>query len=209
MLPQPPADEPTPEEIPPFFRIGPLTLVLGSFCIYGTLVLLAEALQWRDLKDGIKSGMLLAILATILIAPLQFLIAFACMSRKRRGNWRTLLVIIPALLVSLLSIYQISTLYPHERRARNQLASFLQGPVPPSVRNLDLDYRGDAFGGTRWLISFDLSPADWDSISKYPPFESSPLHAASGRAWGHEGGAFFAIEFDSAARRCRYTITSD
>lgn len=214
MLSQPPSNIPPPPEIPLFFRIGPGMLIMGSICVSATLLALADALAFKDLAEGLQSSVFMVVVAMIVMALIQGFLGLLFMAGKRRAWWRSILVLIPAAVISLGSLYGISTLYPHERWARNKLERYLGGPVPASVKNASLDYHCNALGATRWKFDFDLSPEDWARITSYSRYQGRSSEAVV--SWGQHIPArasaetgFFQLEYHPHTQRCTFVVMSD
>lgn len=200
-----------PHDIPAFFRIGSKLLNVASISVAATLAALSEALQWEDVISGLASGALLSVMAVIFLLPAQGVLGLLLMSGGRRAWWRTSLVIAPSALISLFCLYFVSTLYPHERWAKNKLADYIGGPVPASVKNITLDYKCGALGATQWVFKFDLGSDDWNKILTYPRYQDEipGLHPSRSGADVADENGFFSFRYDRSAQRCEFTVSSD
>jgi MFS family permease len=208
LLPQPPEDTEV-TEIPMFFRIGPVMLVMASFCIVSTVLLLAEALRWSDFRGGLMGGVFMIFIFGIplfvMLGVVQLILGSIFMSNGRRAWWRTLVVLLPAILIIVAALVSIVNLYPPERRARNELDHFLGGPVPASISSIKLTYSG-GIDPTR-DFEFNLIPKDYDQISGYRYYRNRGGSPSSASALVAEGrGGLYYLDYDPAHARCTFSI---
>lgn len=209
--PQPPADV-TPREIHPFFKVGPLMLVLGSLSASAVMMTLAQALPWSDPGRGFVVSLLftftfgLPLLIALLVV--QGLLALIFMTRRRRAWWRSMLVLLPAALLMLGALTSIVSLYPPERRARRELQHFLGGPLPASARDFTLHYEGGIDPTRRF--EFSLSSTDYVAVRRYRDYISS---AGSTAIWAtptmvqaDEPGRFFYLDYSATRGRCTFQV---
>ena len=204
--PQPPSDAPPPE-IHPFFKVGPLMLVLGSLSASALLITLAQALQWSDPGRGFVVSLFftftfgLPLLLALLVV--QTLLALCFMTRRRRAWWRSTLVLLPAGLLLVGALAAIVSLYPHERRALNELKSCLGGPLPSSARDFSLHYEGGIDPTRRF--EFSLSPADYVAILRYRDYVPSPMITPT-TVQADEPGRFFYLDYSTSRDRCTFKV---
>ena len=193
-----------PPEIPQIFRIGPGMLILGSFCVVTTLIVLSQALRWGNFREGlIVEGMMLLFLAiplVIFLGGLQGILALIFMSKKRRAWWRSTIVILPSLVLIAGLLFETVSLFPHERRARNELEDHLGGPLPASVRNVTLDFSGGIDPG--WIFDFDISPEDFETLKSYRDYGKSMGSQLQHHDESHS--QFYYLDYDPATRRCKF-----
>lgn len=207
-MPETPSATPPPPEIHPFFKVGPLMLVLGSLSASALMVTLAQALQWSDPGRGFVVSLLftftfgLPLLIVLLV--MQALLALIFMTRRRRSWWRSTLVLLPAALLAIGALASIASLYPPERRARNELRHFLGGPLPASARDFTLHYEGGIDPTRRF--EFSLSSTDYVAIRRYRDYVTS---AGSTATWAtptmvqaDEPGRFYYLDYSTARGRC-------
>ncbi len=205
--PQPPADAPS-REIHPIFKVGPLMLVLGSVSAAALMMTLAQALQWSDPARGLVVSLFFTFTfglpLLIVLFAIQTVLALIFMTRHRRAWWRSTLVVLPAALMMIGVLASIASLYPPERRARNELGRFLGGPLPASARDFTLHYEGGIDPTRRF--EFSLSSADYDTIRRFRDYEPSPedpglmLTPSAVRAF--ETGRFFYLDYSAARNHC-------
>ncbi|PAW63596.1 MAG: hypothetical protein B9S38_17310 [Verrucomicrobiia bacterium Tous-C4TDCM] len=204
-MPQPPAAAP-PREIHPFFKVGPLMLVLGSLSASALLITLAQALQWSDPGRGFVVSLFFTFGLPLLIVLLviQTVLALIFMTRRRRAWWRSTVVLLPAALLMLGALASTASLYPPERRARNELQRFLGGPLPASARDFTLHYEGGIDPTRRF--EFSLSSTDYMTIRRFRDYQAS---AGSTATWAtptmvqaDEPGRFFYLDYSAARDRC-------
>jgi hypothetical protein len=193
-----------PPEIPEIFRIGPGMLILGSYCIVTTLMVLSQALRWGNFREGlIVESMMLAFLSiplAVLLGGFQGVLAILFMSKKRRAWWRSTLVILPSLVLVADLLFAMISLFPHEKRARNELEHHLGGPVPASLRNVTLDFSGGI--DPKWIFHFEISPEDFEILTTYRDYGrsmGSPLHHHD-----ESHGQFYYLDYDPATRLCKF-----
>lgn len=203
----PPSRSPTPPpEIPPFFRIGPVMLIIGSVSLAAASMVLAGALPWSDLR----SGFLVATMMTftfgiplfVILLLVQSVLGLIFMRGRRRAWWRTVLVLLPAALVVGGCLFSIVNLFPPERRARRELGQHLGGPLPASIRNVRLHYAGGI--DPTWQFDFTLSPGDYEAIKGYRNYKPRSGPSASGTLQAQITGYFFYLEYDPASKRCSF-----
>ena len=211
-LPQPPVDAPPPE-IHPLFKVGPLMLVLGSLSASALLITLAQALQWSDPGRGFVVSLFFTFTFglpwLIVLFVVQTLLALIFMTRRRRAWWRSTLVVLPAALLMLGALASIASLYPPERRARNELQRFLGGPLPASARDFTLHYEG-GIDPTR-TFEFSLASADYAAIRHYRNYTptgglSSSVPMTSSTLQSDEPGNFYYLDYDAARQRCNFRV---
>lgn len=198
-MPQPPADV-TPRDIHPFFKVGPLMLVLGSLSSTALMMTLAQALQWSDHGRGFVSSLLSTFIfglpLLIVLFVIQTVLALIFMTRRRRAWWRSTLVLLPAALLMICELASIVSLYPPERRARNELQHFLGGPLPASARDFTLYYEGGIDPTRRF--EFSLSSTDYVTIRRFRDYEPSPedpgLMLTPSAVRAVETGRFFYVD---------------
>lgn len=205
--PQPPADALS-REIHPFFKVGPLMLVLGSLSASTLMVTLAQALQWSDPGRGFVVSLFftftfgLPLLIALLVV--QTLLALIFMTRRRRAWWRSALVLLPAALLMLGALAGIASLYPPERRARNELQRFLGGPLPASACDFTLQYEGGIDPTRRF--EFSLSSTDYVAIRRYRdyglPGGTSGALITPTTVQAHESGRFYYLDYSTVRKRC-------
>jgi|GEM_PF-4819371 len=200
--PDPPPPEPV-RELPQFYRLGPWMLIFGSFVVTLGLGILTSALRWSDFLLGLKvSAFMFALLAIplfVVLAAVQGILSAIVMSRRRRAAWRTWVVLAPALLIVALSLVDIASLFPPERRARRELAQHLGGAVPDSVRDVTLDYSGGIDPG--WAFRFRITPGDFEKVRGYRAY-----HEQGGRLQHHSepDSQFYYLDYDPATGRCEF-----
>lgn len=210
-MPQPPADAP-PREIHPFFKVGPLMLVLGSLSASALMITLAQALQWSDPGRGLVVSLFftftfgLPLLIVLLV--IQTVLALIFMTRRRRAWWRSTLVLLPAALLMFGALASITSLYPPERRARNELQRFLGGPLPASARDFTLHYEGGIDPTRRF--EFSLSSTDYAAIRRFRdyglPGGTSGALTTPSTVQAHEPGKFYYLDYSTARNRCTFHV---
>ena len=170
------------------------------------MTILSQTLRHADLMEGLMISvpymMLLWVPLAIVLVVVQGLLALAFMSRGRRSWWRSGLVVLPSALLIVISLLDITSLYPPERRARRELAHHLGGPIPTSVHSIKLDYRGGIDPG--WSFEFKVSPEDFRVIQSYRDYEPDGLAAGTSFRLIDERSTFFHLEFDPKTGRCRF-----
>jgi hypothetical protein len=168
-MPETPHAEPPLRDIHPFFKVGPLMLVLGSLSASAMMMTLAQALEWSDPGRGFAVSLFftftfgLPVLMVLFV--IQAILALLFMTRRRRAWWRSGIVLLPAALLTFAALASITSLYPPERRARNELQRFLGGPLPASARDFTLHYEGGIDPTRRF--EFSLSSSDYAAIRRY------------------------------------------
>lgn len=200
--------DPPPHDVHPFFKVGPLMLVLGSLSASAMMMTLAQALQWSDPGRGFAVSLFftftfgLPVLMVLFV--IQTILALIFMTRRRRAWWRSGIVLLPAALLIFAALASITSLYPPERRARNQLQEFLGGPLPASARNFTLHYEGGIDPTRRF--EFSLSSTDYMTIRSFRDYQTS---AGSTTTWAtptmvqaDEPGRFFYLDYNTARDRC-------
>lgn len=212
---EPGSPQPDPP-LPMFFRLSPLLLIPGSLTVVAGSLVLASTLRWSDPIEGLPVAAVMTFLfgipLYILLTIVQSVLGLIFMSRRRRAGWRTCMVLLPAALLVGLALYEIVQLYPPERRARRDLAGHLDGPLPPSIDNLELYYRGGI--DPDWTFTFTIAPDDYKTIKAYRTYEPSPgatIPSGPGTVTlsptalqAHETGYFYYLDYDLGTRRCTF-----
>jgi hypothetical protein len=208
---QSPAD-PFPTAIHPFFKVGPLMLVLGSLSLVAVMMIVVQTLEWSDHAKGFAVSLIftftfgLPVLVALLVA--QSVLALIFMSRRRRGWWRTVIVLLPAALLTGGLLAGIASFYPPERRARNELARFLGGPLPASARDFTLHFEG-GIDPTR-TFEFTLSPTDYVAIRRYrdytPSGGFSSVPPTPTEVQADEPGKVYYLDYSASRRRCTFRV---
>jgi hypothetical protein len=193
--------------IPMFFRIGPVTLILGSVCSVWTVMFLSEALRWTNLQRGLEGSVVMVMLfglpLIIFLLVVQGWLACILMSRGRRGWWRTSLVLLPAALLVLFRLFGIIELYPPERRARNELGRFLGKPLSESAANVSMSFVGGI--GPIWEFQFDATSQDYERIKRSKDFEpAGDSRRSPSTLQVIEGGYLYYLDYDPASSRCSF-----
>jgi hypothetical protein len=207
MLETPHADPPL-HDIHPFFKVGPLMLVLGSLSASAMMMTLAQALQWSDLGRGFAVSLFVTFTfglpVLMVLFVIQTILALIFMTRRRRAWWRSGIVLLPATLLIDAALAPILSLYPPERRARNELKEFLGGPLPASASEFTLHYEGGIDPTRRF--EFSLSSTDYATIRRFRDYQSS---AGSTASWAtptmvqaDEPGRFFYLDYSTVGNRC-------
>ncbi len=196
--------DPPPHDVHPFFKVGPLMLVLGSLSASAIMMTLAQALQWSDPGRGFAVSLFFTFTFGLPVLMVLFVIQTILALIFIRAWWRSGIVLLPAALLIFAALASITSLYPPERRARNQLQEFLGGPLPASARNFTLHYEGGIDPTRRF--EFSLSSTDYMTIRSFRDYQTS---AGSTTTWAtptmvqaDEPGRFFYLDYNTARDRC-------
>ena len=176
------------------------------------MITLAQALQWSDPGRGFVVSLFftftfgLPLLIVLLVV--QTLLALIFMTRRRRAWWRSTLVLLPAALLMLGALASIASLYPPERRARNELQRFLGGPLPASARDFSLHYEGGIDPTRRF--EFSLSSTDYVAIRRYRDYGPTPggpgILKTPTTVQAHEPGRFYYLDYSTSRDRCTFQV---
>ena len=149
-------------------EVNPWLLIAGSSSLAGVARILSVALCWSDPLLGLPWASLSTCILLLPMIAYQVWTATSGLMDHCSAKWRAFLLLSPAVLSLSFSIWTIVDLYPHEKRARNELREHIGGPLPPSLRNVELNYRGGA--EPLHTFRFNLSHTDFESIGGYYPY---------------------------------------
>lgn len=150
-----------------------LALVLAS-AIGSSTLSHSTVEHWQiGLVMGLIFGSLLGIVVAVPLCTLVFLMVRAYVNKSEfTSKRRIMLLLLPALVTSVLLLLPgIKSL-----SSRSRFKQQVMNPVPPSVRVLRVE-GFSAFLAHRWLLVFDISPADFDlliktrALEKVPPYD--------------------------------------
>lgn len=211
-MPETPHADLPPHDVHPFFKVGPLMLVLGSLSASAIMMTLAQALQWSDPGRGFAVSLFftftfgLPVLMVLFV--IQTILALIFMTRRRRAWWRSGIVLLPAALLIFAALASIASLYPPERRARNDLQRFLGGPLPASARDFTLHFEGGIDPTRRF--EFSLSSTDYAAIRRYRdyglPGGTSGALTTPSTVQAHEPGTVYYLDYSTARNRCTFHV---